>query len=100
MEFRRSRLEHTESQEPAGHSNLLSFRTSASAGDSKRHSLAELTLRGLPLHYVVSSYLSCVAAAKFSLRSKCRRLQPCTGRIAVSPAISSTVRHNIASRVP
>src|SRR6266403_1653555 len=100
MEFRRSRLEHPESQESEGHSYLLSFRTSASAADSKQHSLPEMTLRGPPLRGVDSSYLSCVAAAKFSLRSKCRRPQPCTGRIAVFLAISSTVRRNTASRVP
>src|SRR5712664_3360173 len=101
MEFRRSRLEYPESQESEGRScYLLSFRTSASAADSKQHSLREMALRELRLRGVASPYLSCVAAAKFSLHSKCRCLQPCTGRIAVFPAISSTVRRNTASRVP
>src|SRR6266404_300061 len=99
MEFRGSRLEHPDFQEPAGHSYLLAFRTSVSGADSKQRSLPELTLRGPPLRGVDSSYLSCVAAAKFSLRSKWRRPQPCTDRIAAFPAISSTVRHSIASRV-
>src|SRR5216683_2440385 len=101
MEFRRSRLEHPEFPEPEGHSCcFLSFRTSASAADSKQHSLQEMTLRGPPLHYVVSLNLSCVGAAMISSRSKCWHAQPCTGRIAVSPAISSTVRRKTASRVP
>src|SRR6266849_5874846 len=101
MEFRRSRLEHPESQESEGHNcYLLSFRTSASVADSKHHSLREMALRELPLRGVDSPYLSCVAAAKFSVRSKCRRPQPCIGRIAVFLAISSTVRRNTASRVP
>src|SRR5947209_19841760 len=90
MEFQRSRLEHPESQESEGHSYLLSFRTS----------LPEMTLRGPPLRGVDSSFLSCVASANFSLRSKCRQPQPCNGRIAVFLAISSTVRRNTAPRVP
>src|SRR6266850_2288334 len=101
MEFRRWRLEHPEFQESEGHScYLLSFRMSALAADSKQHSLPEMALRGPPLRGVASSYLSCVAAAKFSVRSKYRRPQPCTGRIAVFPAISSTVHRKTASRDP
>src|SRR6266403_403261 len=99
MEFQWSRLEHPDSQEPEGHSYLLSFRTSASAADSQQHSLPELTLRGPPLRGVAWSYLSCFVAAKISARTKCPRPQPCTDRIAAFPAISSTVRRNIASRV-
>src|SRR5216684_5104387 len=100
MEFRRSLLEHPESQESEGHScYLLSFPTSASAADSKQHSLPEMTLRGRPLHYVVSLNLSCLGAPMISARSRSRRPQPCTGRNAVSPAISSTVHRKTASRV-
>src|SRR5882672_9815589 len=100
MEFQWSRLEHPDSQEPAGHSYLLALRTSVSGADSKQRSLPELTPRGPPLRGVASSYLSCVVAAKISARTKCQRPQPCTDRIAAFPAISSTVRRNIASRVP
>src|SRR6266850_8398344 len=100
MEFRRSRLEHRESQELAGRSYLASVQTRASAADAKQHSLSEMALRGQPLRGVDSSHWSCVAAAKFSLRSKCQRPQPCTDRIAVSPAISSTVRHNTGCPAP
>src|SRR5882672_1653445 len=99
MELQRSLPKLPESQEPAGHRYLLCVRTSASKADSKQHSLQEMALRELPLYGVDSSYLSCVVAVKFSPRSKCRRPQPCTDRIAVFPAISSTVRRNTASRV-
>src|SRR6266404_1541078 len=99
MEFQRSRVEHPDFQEPAGHSYLLAFRTSVSGADSKQRSLPELTLRGPPLRGVDSLYLSCVVAAKISARTKCRRPQLCTDRIAAFPAISSTVRRNTASRV-
>src|ERR1700674_1788225 len=100
MELRRSRLEHPEAQELAGHNSLLSVRTLASAVDSNQHFLPERVLRELPPHCVVLSHLGCVVAAKISSRSISRHPQPCTDRIAVFPAISSTARHNTASRAP
>src|SRR5882724_8209834 len=100
MRLLRCRLKLLEFQNLAGHRGRPCARTPHWADDAKQHSLQEMTLRKQPLRGVDSSHLSFVAATEFSLRSKFRRPQPCTDRIAVFPATSSTARHNTASRGP